>query len=149
VDPDGERTLGVLTKPDLVDKGAEDKVIDLIRGKDMQVRLGWVIVRNLGQSELRGGIPRDAAEEEHRSRRPWSAVDRDSFGINALKARLRVIVTANARQAFSSVSCPRTLDENLNRGNDSMQVRSEVSKNLKARQVGLQCLGPERNTMEQ
>jgi hypothetical protein len=25
-DPNGQRTLGVLTKPDLVDKGAEDKV---------------------------------------------------------------------------------------------------------------------------
>lgn len=25
-DPHGQRTLGVLTKPDLVDKGAEDKV---------------------------------------------------------------------------------------------------------------------------
>ena len=27
VDPEGKRTLGVLTKPDLVDKGAEDKVV--------------------------------------------------------------------------------------------------------------------------
>ena len=105
LDPGGERTLGVLTKPDLVDKGAEEKVIDLIRGKDMQVRLGWVIVRNLGQSELRGGIHRDAAEEEHRKRHPWSIVGRDSFGIGALKSRIRVIVTANVRQAFSSVSC--------------------------------------------
>ena len=26
-DPEGGRTLGVLTKPDLVDKGAEDKVL--------------------------------------------------------------------------------------------------------------------------
>ena len=26
-DPNGERTLGVLTKPDLVDKGVEDKVL--------------------------------------------------------------------------------------------------------------------------
>jgi hypothetical protein len=106
LDPDGERTLGVLTKPDLVDKGAEEKVIDLIRGKDMQVKLGWVIVRNLGQSELCGGVCRDAAEEEHRSRHPWCIVGRDSFGINALKTRLRVIVTANARQAFSSASFP-------------------------------------------
>ncbi|KAJ6040681.1 uncharacterized protein N7446_004002 [Penicillium canescens] len=131
LDPDGERTLGVLTKPDLVDKGAEAKVIDLIRGKGMRVRLGWVIVRNLGQSELRGGvIHRDAAEEEHRTRQPWTAVDRDSFGIDALKIRLRMIVTANARQAFSS-------------------VRSEVSKNLKDRQFGLRSLGPQRNTMEQ
>lgn len=148
-DPDGERTLGVLTKPDLVDKGAEEKVIDLIRGKDMQVRLGWVIVRNLGQSELLGGIHRDAAEEEHRKKHPWSIIGRDSFGIDALKIRIRVTVTANARQAFSSVSCHCPLDDSLNRANNSMQVRSEVGKNLKARQVGLRSLGPERNTMEQ
>lgn len=30
VDPEGNRTLGVLTKPDLVDKGAEGRVIDLV-----------------------------------------------------------------------------------------------------------------------
>jgi len=29
-DPHGQRTLGVLTKPDLVDKGAEDKVGEYI-----------------------------------------------------------------------------------------------------------------------
>lgn len=30
-DPHGKRTLGVLTKPDLVDKGAEDKVRQIVR----------------------------------------------------------------------------------------------------------------------
>jgi hypothetical protein len=29
-DPDGTRTLKVLTKPDLVDKGAEDRVLPFI-----------------------------------------------------------------------------------------------------------------------
>lgn len=33
-DPTGRRTLGVLTKPDLVDKGAEDKVS---LSKDMKI----------------------------------------------------------------------------------------------------------------
>ena len=31
-DVKGERTLGVLTKPDLVDKGAENRVVDLVEG---------------------------------------------------------------------------------------------------------------------
>ena len=31
-DPKGQRTLGVLTKPDLVDRGAENRVIDLVEG---------------------------------------------------------------------------------------------------------------------
>ncbi|CAK47954.1 hypothetical protein M747DRAFT_264994 [Aspergillus niger ATCC 13496] len=32
-DPHGERTIGVITKPDLVEKGAESKVIDILEGK--------------------------------------------------------------------------------------------------------------------
>ena len=32
-DANGQRTLGVLTKPDLVDRGAEHRVIDLVEGK--------------------------------------------------------------------------------------------------------------------
>lgn len=32
-DKNGQRTLGVLTKPDLVDKGAEPRVVDLVEGK--------------------------------------------------------------------------------------------------------------------
>ena len=36
-DPHGLRTLGVLTKPDLVDKGAEDKVRGLPQPEDQQL----------------------------------------------------------------------------------------------------------------
>lgn len=32
-DTKGQRTLGVLTKPDLVDRGAENRVVDLVDGK--------------------------------------------------------------------------------------------------------------------
>ena len=33
-DTKGQRTLGVLTKPDLVDRGAEHRVIDLVEGNN-------------------------------------------------------------------------------------------------------------------
>ena len=51
-DPLGQRTLGVLTKPDLVDKGAEPAIINIIEGKMHPLNLGWWIVRNAGQGEL-------------------------------------------------------------------------------------------------
>ena len=38
-DPHGDRTLGVLTKPDLVDKGAEPRVIDLVDGRTRPMKL--------------------------------------------------------------------------------------------------------------
>ncbi|XP_019481584.1 PREDICTED: interferon-induced GTP-binding protein Mx1-like [Hipposideros armiger] len=36
VDPDGDRTIGILTKPDLVDKGTEDKVVDVVRNLGLE-----------------------------------------------------------------------------------------------------------------
>ncbi|KAJ9306751.1 hypothetical protein DTO217A2_3738 [Paecilomyces variotii] len=104
VDPSGERTLGVLTKPDLVDKGAENKVIDLIEGRNLKMRLGWIVVRNLGQKELQeGGVDRDIAEEDFRHTHPWNTIGEEKFGIKALRSRLQETVTTNARQAFASV----------------------------------------------
>lgn len=41
-DTNGQRTSGVPTKPDLVDKGAEQSVIDLIQGKTHKIEFGMV-----------------------------------------------------------------------------------------------------------
>jgi hypothetical protein len=49
VDPDYHRTIGVMTKPDLVDKGAERKVMEIVEGKGSHKTLDWSIVRNPGQ----------------------------------------------------------------------------------------------------
>ncbi|KAG8529797.1 uncharacterized protein KY384_005278 [Bacidia gigantensis] len=51
VDPSGQRTLGILTKPDLVDKEAEQDIIDLVRGRKKKLKLGYCVVRNRGKQE--------------------------------------------------------------------------------------------------
>ena len=56
LDPQGIRTLGVLTKPDLVDQGAEHNVVDLVMGREHKLLLGWHMLRNAGQSELPNSI---------------------------------------------------------------------------------------------
>ncbi|KAH8430047.1 uncharacterized protein LDX57_007718 [Aspergillus melleus] len=130
-DPEGDRTLGVITKPDLVDKGGEGKVIDLVEGREMQMKLGWIIVRNLGQKELEeGDVDRNVLEDELLLQRPWDTVPRDKFGIKALRTHLQETVTANARRSFPS-------------------VRSEISKKLRECQDALQALGADRETPEQ
>lgn len=105
VDPKGERTLGVLTKPDLVDKGAEQRVINLVEGKGFVMKLGWILVRNLGQQELLDGdIDRDSVEESFRHQHPWNTLDPNKFGVKALKVRLQETVLENVRQTFPLVS---------------------------------------------
>ena len=49
-DPKQKRTLGVLTKPDLVDPGAEDKVLQLLQAESSS--LGYAVVCNRSQKLL-------------------------------------------------------------------------------------------------
>ncbi|POI33023.1 hypothetical protein CIB84_003224 [Bambusicola thoracicus] len=52
VDPMGERTLGILTKPDLVDKGTEETVLKIMRNEVIPLRKGYMIVKCCGQMDF-------------------------------------------------------------------------------------------------
>uniref|UniRef100_A0A8C6XZ45 Dynamin-type G domain-containing protein n=1 Tax=Naja naja TaxID=35670 RepID=A0A8C6XZ45_NAJNA len=52
VDPKGERTLGVLTKPDLIDEGTENETIDIVRNQRVPLTKGYMIVKCRGQVDL-------------------------------------------------------------------------------------------------
>lgn len=101
-DPQGNRTLGVFTKPDLVDKCAEDKIMDLIEGKSHSLELGWIVVRNAGQQQLLDqSSDRDLVEAKFfRENHPWSNLPEDKFGILALKTRLQDVQTTQIRREF-------------------------------------------------
>ncbi len=47
LDPKGLRTIGVITKIDIMDKGTNAK--NMISGKDVPLRLGYVGVKNRSQ----------------------------------------------------------------------------------------------------
>ncbi|CAM9020570.1 unnamed protein product [Wickerhamomyces anomalus] len=50
VDPEGTRTIGVLTKVDLMDQGTD--VIDILAGRVIPLRYGYVPVINRGQKDI-------------------------------------------------------------------------------------------------
>lgn len=50
VDPTGERTIGVLTKVDIMDKGTDCR--DILLGRSLRLRHGWVAVVNRGQADI-------------------------------------------------------------------------------------------------
>lgn len=104
-DPEEIRTLGVLTKPDLVDKGAENKVIDLVEGKSHSLALGWIVVRNAAQQQLLDqSSDRDLVEARFfRENHPWSNLPKDKVGIHALKIRLQEVQTTQIRREFPKV----------------------------------------------
>jgi len=147
VDPDGQRTLGVLTKPDLVDKGTEPGVIDLIEGRKHQLALGWHLVRNLGQQESS-----DLAKDRHEIERlffktepPFNNLAADKVGIPALKLRLQELLATHTRREFPKASRSR-LARSPRRCINFLQVKSELNKKLKSCRALLSNLGASRDT---
>ncbi|KAM9454440.1 interferon-induced GTP-binding protein MxA [Clarias gariepinus] len=66
VDPNGERTLGILTKPDLVDKGTEETVVSIIHNEVIYLTKGYMIVRCRGQKEIMDRVSLHEATEKEK-----------------------------------------------------------------------------------
>ena len=105
-DPDGDRTLGVLTKPDLVDPGAESAIIEIIEGERHQLKLGWHLLRNPGQADLHDtSKTRNAIEEAFfENKSPWNTLDKDKVGVKSLRNRLQDVLANLIRREFHKAS---------------------------------------------
>jgi hypothetical protein len=131
VDPQGLRTLGVLTKPDLVDKGAEQNVIGFVLGRQNKLRLGYCIARNRGQAELStDSSERSAVENAFFSQGPWSVIDKHRVGVSALKGRPEEVLIEITRREFP-------------------KVKLQIDRQLATRRESLAALGPDRQLPEQ
>ncbi|MEW5297851.1 MAG: hypothetical protein WDW36_001030 [Sanguina aurantia] len=63
VDPSGDRTIGVLTKVDIMDRGTDCR--DVLQGKTLKLKHGWVAVVNRGQADLNSKVSmKDARSRE-------------------------------------------------------------------------------------
>jgi interferon-induced GTP-binding protein Mx1 len=93
VDPSTKRTIPVITKPDLIDAGAEEEVLELLMGNKMKFALGFHMVRGRGQAALdRNESIMEGIESEaifFRETSPWKEVeDRTLFGTPNLRKKL-------------------------------------------------------------
>ena len=131
VDPSGQRTLGILTKPDLVEKGAEQDIIDLVRGRKKKLKLGYCVVRNRGKQERNlTSAERNRLESGFFQADPWSSLDRSRVGISTLSPRLRDLLSRITRNEFPAVA-------------------REIAQRITVCEEELRDLGPTRQTPEQ
>lgn len=99
-DPNGLRTIGVLTKPDLIDRGAEDEVLKIVMNVRKPLKLGYVIVKNRSQADLKSDM--SLLESQHKedlyftSHEVWSKIPANSRGIKPLCERLTSIIVSRA-----------------------------------------------------
>ncbi|XP_040477825.1 interferon-induced GTP-binding protein Mx1 isoform X2 [Ursus americanus] len=66
VDPDGDRTIGILTKPDLVDRGTESKVVDVAQNLVCHLKKGYMIVKCRGQQDIQNQVTLAEALQKER-----------------------------------------------------------------------------------
>lgn len=67
VDPEGDRTIGILTKPDLVDRGTEDKVVDVVRNLVYHLKKGYMVVKCRGQQDIQDQLSLSEALEKEQA----------------------------------------------------------------------------------
>lgn len=116
-DKNGERTLGVLTKPDLVlEPGAQAAVCDLVQGNKRPLKLGYFLVRNRGASS---GLQELSKLDQIFRQQPWNDLPQERVGISALKEQLRTLLFEITRREF-----PALLQEV---GNQMRQCKRELN----------------------
>ncbi|GLT84782.1 hypothetical protein SLE2022_029960 [Rubroshorea leprosula] len=64
VDPKGDRTFGVLTKIDLMDKGTD--AVDILEGKAYKLQYPWIGVVNRSQADINKSVDMIAARQRER-----------------------------------------------------------------------------------
>lgn len=103
-DPDGARTMGVLTKPDLaMENATRDTVMDLLMGKRSTLKLGYFVVKNRSADDTTSTLSQRAeAERAFFMAPPWTSAG-NQCGIVALKERLRHLLTKISNQEFPHV----------------------------------------------
>lgn len=105
VDPNGTRTLGVLTKPDRVEVGCEGAVLDMLNRKTHVLAHGWHVLRNAAQAELGQTIEqRNAVEDKFfQETHPWTSIDPSNAGVESLRLRLQELLATHTKHEFPKV----------------------------------------------
>lgn len=101
VDPDGTRTLGIITKPDFLRPGSDNERdwIDLAQNKDIFFELGWHIVKNRADGELHLSFQeRNEAEALFFSTGRYGELDRSILGVETLRTRLSLTLSEHLKR---------------------------------------------------
>eukprot|EP00980_Cylindrotheca_fusiformis_P013650 scaffold3514_cov58-Cylindrotheca_fusiformis.AAC.1 len=109
VDPETKRTIPVLTKPDLIDVGAEESVKELLLGYKTQVfEMGFHMIKGRGQDALnkKMSIEEGLAEEYafFYNTEPWRNIEeKNLFGTKNLRLKLGELQMSLIRTSFSDI----------------------------------------------
>ena len=100
-DPDGDRTLGIITKPDRVPAGSgrEKAFISLAQNEDVFFKLGWHVLKNRSFEEGNTSLmERNIAEQTFFHTSNFKTLPRESVGIDTLRSRLSLLLFEHVKR---------------------------------------------------
>ena len=106
VDPQGHRTLGVLTKPDLIGEGGKEEVLQVLCNIRKPLRLGYVMVKNqsVKESNTPGGMSwldaRAAETTYFRTHPHYSLLPANCWGSATLTVTLTKLLVSRIKTAL-------------------------------------------------
>ncbi|KAK0509887.1 hypothetical protein JMJ35_007281 [Cladonia borealis] len=104
-DPEGVRTVGVITKCDVAEQRAS-KIIEAVNNQELPLRHGWFVVRNRTPSEVEEAIgpsERCRREQEFFDRDPWNQLPEERRGTEALKDYLAELLCDRIKKVFPTI----------------------------------------------
>lgn len=132
IDPLGQRTIGVITKPDLTRPGYSDEKTYIQVAKNQEaankLQLGWHVLRNRAEDET-SLESRDSIEEAFFKTGAWASISRSDRGIDSLRKKLSHVLYNHIRNGLPGVI-------------------SDIEKNLRERQDELERIGKARATQD-
>lgn len=125
VDPKGIRTIGVITKIDIMDKGTNAK--RMIEGKDVALRLGFIGIKNRSQQDIIDRITVKAAQDKEQlyfnTHPVYSTMPQNLLGIANLTGKLTRILFTHIKHSLP-------------------EIMKEIRDKIKETEGDLQDLGP-------
>ncbi|KAI9808036.1 MAG: hypothetical protein M1827_007542 [Pycnora praestabilis] len=133
VDREGDRTLGIITKPDRLSSGSgsEKAFIGLARNEDIFFKLGWHVLKNRNYEEGSNSFEqRNVSEVNYFRKSNFSTLPRDCVGISSLRDRLSELLFNHVKQELP-------------------KLRKDLEEVLKDSQLLLEEMGDRRATPQE
>lgn len=133
-DPEGERTVGIITKPDLINEGSEASLALLANNQaNIKLHLGFFLLKNPTPSEIEKGITpqkRSQKELDFFSQPVWTQhrLDMSRVGVENLKVFLQELLDSHIEKEL-----PKVIDD--------------IKRHLRCTEEGLNRLGQDRPTV--
>lgn len=132
-DPQGDRTLGVITKPDRLSagSGSESKFLELARNEDVFFKLGWHVIKNRKFEESKFSIEqRNVSEKTFFANSRFNTLSKENLGIDTLRIRLSYLLFEHVK-------------------NELPRLQKDLESALKDTQDELKTLGDPRSSVSE